>query len=684
MEMRPKETIPIGQDLTPPIPPLSLCLHHSTLFSHCSSCFSPLPPPPPSLHYPPFFSPKNPNPNHFIRYCSLQCSSLDAPIHFSSSEFHFFHLFPQPLYTNFPTSSDLRLSLRLLHRFQTLNLIQESNGSLLNLERIGGLVTNFRKVMFLEEHCNDNDDDDLSGRIRHGAKALVASRRMRLGLDTNKELLYEEYSVEAAVLCLVLTNAVEVHDKDGRSLGVGVYDVPFSWVNHSCSPNASYRFCTASDSGGISECRICPAATETGAGGIESESISSNLELQKSMSVIGGSETCGPEIILRSIKGINKSEEVLITYTDLLQPKVMRQSELWSKYRLSCCCKRCRAMPATYMDHCLQVKSYGLRTVVRREILILNLDCSNMASGDNFYEDHVMEKLIDCLNDAIDDFLSFNNPKNCCEKLEILLTQDHVNILLKPDGEKLHQLFRLHPLHHVSLHAYMTLASAYKVSVSELLALDPEGDEHQTKAFNMSRKSAAYSLLLAGATQHLLESESSLIVPVSNFWMTAGETLLSFVRRSAWNLFSRGWHIEDFSFSSRQICGKCTLLDRFRDKFTDFHDENAEFADVTNQFLSCVTDITPKIWGFLIEEDGYLKVVEDPINFRWLGSRMATHATSPNASEKTGSGLEAEDNHNEIRVKLFLLGIHCLIYGAFLSTVCFGPNSQLMSKVESL
>ncbi|KAK4722230.1 hypothetical protein R3W88_012463 [Solanum pinnatisectum] len=669
MEMRAKEAIPIGQDLTPPIPPLSLCLHHSTLLSHCSSCFSPLPPPP-YLHYPPFFSPKNPNSNHFIRYCSLQCSSVDSPIHFSSSEFHFFHLFPQPLYTNFPTSSDLRLSLRLLHRFQ--HLIQESNGSLLNLERIGGLMTNFRKVIFLEEHCNYHDDDDLSGRIRDGAKTLAASRRMCVGLETNGE-----YTVEAAVLCLVLTNAVEVHDKDGRSLGVGVYDIPFSWVNHSCSPNASYRFCTSSDSGGISECRLCPAATETGAAGIESESISSNPELQKSMSVIGGSETCGPKIILRSIKGINKSEEVLITYTDLLQPKVMRQSELGSKYGFSCCCKRCRAMPTSYIDHRLQ------------EILILNFDCSNMSSGDDFYEDHVMEKLMDCLNDAIDDFLSCNDPKSCCEKLEILLTLDHVNVLLKPNGEKLHQLFRLHPLHHVSLHAYMTLASAYKVSVSELLALDPEGDEHQTEAFNMSRTSAAYALLLAGATHHLLESESSLIAPVSNFWTTAGETLLSLVRSSVWKLLSMGRHIEEFSFSSYQICGKCTLLDRFRYKFADCHDENAEFADVTSQFLSCVTDTTPKIWDFLTEEGGYLKVVEDPINFRWLGSRMpsfshfATHATSPSA-DKTDSGLEAEDNHNEIRVKLFLLGIHCLIYGAFLSTVWFGPNSPLMSKVESL
>ncbi|XP_059280010.1 protein SET DOMAIN GROUP 41-like isoform X2 [Lycium ferocissimum] len=706
MEMRAKEDIPIGQDLTPPIPPLSLSLHHSTLLSHCSSCFSPLPPT------------YNHNPNHFIHYCSLHCSSLDSPLHFSSSEFHFFHLFPQPLYSSFPTATDLRLSLRLLHHFQEskgsfpnleriggsltnskkalfleqqqYNDDQESNGVFPNLERNGGLLTNFKKVvMFLEQQqYNDDqesngifsnlerigglltnfkkvmcldDDEELCERILDGAKAMAISRRMRDGLSTNGELSAEEYIVEAAVICLVLTNAVEVHDKDGRSLGVGVYDVAFSYINHSCSPNASYRFCTALDSGGILESRICQA----GAGGIESESI------------INGSEACGPRITLRSIKDIQKSEEVLITYTDLLQPKVMRQSELWSKYRFSCCCKRCRAMPMTYTDHCLQ------------EILILNLDCSNMASGDNFYGDHVLEKLVDFLNDAIDDFLSFSNPKSCCEKLEVLLTQDHAHVVLKPNTENLRLLFRLYPLHHVSLHAYMTLASAYKVSESDLLALDPESDKHQTEAFSMIRKSAAYSLLLAGATHHLLESESSLIVPVSNFWTTAGETLLSLVRSSAWNLFSRGRDMGENSFSSCRICGKCALLDRFRDKFADGHDENPEFAEVTSKFLNCVTAITPKIWDFLVEDGGYLKVVEDPINFRWLGSRMssfthfATHATSPNA-DKTNSGLEAQDYHSEIRVNLFLLGIHCLIYGAFLSTICFGSHSALMSKVESL
>ncbi|XP_019249919.1 PREDICTED: protein SET DOMAIN GROUP 41 isoform X1 [Nicotiana attenuata] len=655
MEVRAKEEIPIGQDLTPPIPPLSLSLHHSTLLSHCSSCFSPLPSSP--------FSPtNNPSPNHFIRYCSLQCSSLDSPLHFSSSEFHFFHLFPQPLYTTSPTSTDLRLSLRLIHRFQ------EANVSFSSLERIGGLVTNFKKLTLLEEqqYYNDDDEGEISGRILEGAKATAVARRMRDGLDTNVELSAAEYAVEAAVLCLVLTNSVEVHDKDGRSLGVGVYDLAFSYINHSCSPNASYRFCTAFDCGGELEFRICPAASGTDAAGTEGKSI------------INGSEACGPRIVLRSIKAIQKSEEVLITYTDLLQPKVMRQSELWSKYRFSCCCKRCKAMPTSYIDHCLQ------------EILFLNLGCSSMASGDHFYGDRVMERLADCLDDAINDFLSFSNPKCCCEKLEILLTQDHVDVVLTPNGENLHRLFRLHPLHHVSLQAYMTLASAYKVSESDLLALDSECDKHQNDAFRMSRKSAAYSLLLAGATHHLFESESSLVVPLSNFWMTAGETLLSLVKSSIWNSFPKGRHIEEISFSSCQSCGKCTLLDRIRVTFTNSRDRNAEFAEVTSQFLNCVTDITPKIWGFIIEEGGgYLKEVVDPINLRWLESRTSsvthfgTHATSGNAKE-TDSGFKAVQHHRETRVNLFQLSIHCLLYGAFLSTICFGPHSPLTFKVENL
>ncbi|QHO12736.1 DNA-directed RNA polymerases II, IV and V subunit [Arachis hypogaea] len=44
------------------------------------------------------------------------------------------------------------------------------------------------------------------------------------------------------VLCAVLTNAVEVQDKEGRTLGIALYGPAFSWINHGCSPNACYRF----------------------------------------------------------------------------------------------------------------------------------------------------------------------------------------------------------------------------------------------------------------------------------------------------------------------------------------------------------------------------------------------------------------------------------------------------------
>lgn len=63
----------------------------------------------------------------------------------------------------------------------------------------------------------------------------------------------------------------------------------------------------------------------------------------------------GPRIVVRSIKPINKGERVTIAYTDLLQPKDLRQSELWSKYRFTCSCPRCLALPLTYVDQRLLV-----------------------------------------------------------------------------------------------------------------------------------------------------------------------------------------------------------------------------------------------------------------------------------------------------------------------------------------
>lgn len=80
-------------------------------------------------------------------------------------------------------------------------------------------------------------DEEISARVKDGARAMAAARSIEMEENGQDAVLLE------AALCLVLTNAVEVHDKEGRSLGIAVYaPTDFSWINHSCSPNACYRF----------------------------------------------------------------------------------------------------------------------------------------------------------------------------------------------------------------------------------------------------------------------------------------------------------------------------------------------------------------------------------------------------------------------------------------------------------
>ena len=66
---------------------------------------------------------------------------------------------------------------------------------------------------------------------------MAIARCMRDGREFSGDSRLEE-----ALLCLVLTNAVEVQVNGGSALGIAVYDWCFSWINHSCSPNACYRF----------------------------------------------------------------------------------------------------------------------------------------------------------------------------------------------------------------------------------------------------------------------------------------------------------------------------------------------------------------------------------------------------------------------------------------------------------
>lgn len=69
----------------------------------------------------------------------------------------------------------------------------------------------------------------------------IAKQRSGGGLieSSDEGTVLEEATL---ALCAVLTNAVEVYDDEGRALGIAVFEHAFSWINHSCSPNACYRF----------------------------------------------------------------------------------------------------------------------------------------------------------------------------------------------------------------------------------------------------------------------------------------------------------------------------------------------------------------------------------------------------------------------------------------------------------
>ncbi|KAI7979004.1 Protein SET DOMAIN GROUP 41, partial [Camellia lanceoleosa] len=262
----------------------------------------------------------------------------------------------------------------------------------------------------------------------------------------------------------------------------------------------------------------------------------------------------GPRIIVASIKPINKGEEVsAVAYTDLLQPKAMRQSELW-------------------------------------------LNCANLSSETDY------------VDDAITEYLTVVNPNSYCEKLENLLIHGLLDGQFEPKEEKSKQQFWMHPLHHLSSSAYTTLAS-----------LD---------AFNMSRTSTAYSLLLAGATNHLFLSGSSLIASIANFCTSTGETLLNVARSCVWKLLAKqGLTIAELShFPGYKCC---------------------------NYALGC-----------------YLKLIKDPIDFRWVVTmrsfRMLGCEFGEADAESSVSRGEACECLNPENVYFFQLGVHCVQYRVFI------------------
>ncbi|XP_016204397.1 protein SET DOMAIN GROUP 41-like isoform X5 [Arachis ipaensis] len=558
--------------------------------------------------------------------------------------------------------------------------------------RVAGLLSNRHKLT-----CHNNsDEDEVSERISSGVRALAtAITELRGELEPDDAVLEE---AECA-LCAVLTNAVEVQDKEGRALGIAVYGPAFSWINHSCSPNACYRFIlspSSSSSSQESKLRIAPSSFR----GSPDSRIDSGLctitnHFQKEEEE--QNQGYGPRLIVRSIKRIKKGQEITIAYTDLLQSKAMRQLDLWSKYRFICCCMRCSVVPFTYVDHALQDVVITICNFPKtsQEISVSGCDFTSSSSSYNLVRDTAERRLNDSVDDIISEYLMAGDPEPCCEKLEKILMQGLCDELDNVE-ETPHYKFMLHPLHYLSLNAYTTLASAYKVRASDILSTTSTIYQNQLEAFDMSRTSAAYSLLLATTAHHLFNSESSLIASLANFWTGAGESLLYLARSSEWSKFFKSSLVA--SSVSKVKCSKCSLMDTFRAYICNGKIRNDDFENASNEFLDCIShDSTQKVWSFLVNGCRFLRSIKDPMDSGWLVSTSNSRATDPGALAKkksevcylheSGNSIQTceEQTCNEnARVHIFELGVHCLAYGGLLAAICYGHHSHLASYVEQI
>jgi SET and MYND domain-containing protein len=245
--------------------------------------------------------------------------------------------------------------------------------------------------------------------------------------------------------------------------------------------------------------------------------------------------------------------------------------------------------------------------------------------------------------------------------------------------------FMVHPLHHLSLNSYTTLASAYKVRASDLLSVDSEIDLNQSEAFKMSRISAAYFLLLAGAAHHLFISESSLIASVANFWIAAGESLLTLTRNSGWSKFVNFDFVRSNLTSDTNFeCSKCSLIDRFKARALNGQIESEEYENVSYEFIHCVSDITPKVWSFLVYGCDFLKLCKDPINLNWLTSSESDTCYTHESENVIGVCDQAYNDHTGAHI--LQLGGHCLTYGGFTglymlwSSIPFGLSCSKYSR----
>lgn len=263
------------------------------------------------------------------------------------------------------------------------------------------------------------------------------------------------------------------------------------------------------------------------------------------------------------------------------------------------------------------------------------------------------EHLSDAVQEAIEEYTLSDNPKLCCDKLEIILFQNSLsNSLhaseLPADG------FSLHPCNHLSLMAYMTLASAYRL-ISQI--------SENEQSFKFSRVSVAYSTLQCFSAYHLFLCEPSLVASTSHFLLSAGEAML--------NLFGNQSLEHSITYNSQLHVSGDSL-------------SRVEFQAITRQFVDCVSELLLQCWPFLVQNFLYLENIKSPMDFNWAGFWNNQHRVSVSKKQCVACELKSEKFDEEQKKYLYTLAVHCLIHGRYLANICYGPNCHLIEKSKTL
>ncbi|DBA92499.1 hypothetical protein WJX77_002132 [Trebouxia sp. C0004] len=349
-------------------------------------------------------------------YCCTRCAELDNVNHIGSAECLLMQANQIRSCAARPFMREACLAARLLYHAQHAAVALESNQEAL-LDKQGASGQETQDLMTI-------------------AVAVATARAQATADVANVRPSPAEPDIAAALtaVCQIATNALEVmpclieHCMPGLKGGPAGVGIPLalyrltSKINHSCCPNAAYFF------------------KPDGA------------------------------VVVRSMRAIQPSEQLTISYTDLLQTLDERQQSLMQRYAFACCCARCMddspmpgdwfldAVAADDLERATDL-SHDLRRLLRRGSALL-LEEGSAGAAVCVLEPGLMQ-----------------------------LTGSGV-----------------HPLHSSCLDIYTCLSSAWR-----LLA---RGNKHKpVLAASAYARGALYTLLLAHGLKQLLKSGVDGILP---------------------------------------------------------------------------------------------------------------------------------------------------------------------------